>query len=598
MRFLSLLTVLLISFVGFSQRKSTLSDEQYAVLFSKVRLLINSNTDSAFIVSDRIELSDNFSHKAFAYGAKSYLFQIKGDTVQSNLYYKKSTEALSRVKPSRDKTKLNAYILNYKGLTNWKRGNFSEALQQYEAGMKMSRSAGDVMQIVKFNNNISAINGEVGNYKMAIKASKISEQIMNNNQGLYTPSQFRQGKSNINCNLGNFYQGSYVAEKKDEKLLDSAEYFYKKAILYSKDLFNNKVMAQKNLANIYYYKNNLKEAENIYQSVLQLAKENNMVSEYCNVNYNLGDLYFGTKRYKQALVFFKRVDSIYQKDNTNALEYVRSNYYQSKIYKDLGDKENAVKHSEIYLAKFEQFESDLNNEVLSVNNHLSNQDLKKEMIDLQHDLSSDILIKKIVTWSSVVLAFGLALFAFKQYRDKKRINEKVNRLITEFKNKAPEIVPVAEVFESEPVENEIAEEGVLEVPASNSSMLSIDEEKENEIAAKLKALELKKEFLKPNFTQQAVAKKIKTNTTYLSYVVNKRFGKTFSEYSNELKINYVINEMIQNPTYRKYSTQAIAESVGFKNAVSFTKSFSKRTGVSPTQFAKRLSGNYTSEEIT
>jgi len=46
--------------------------------------------------------------------------------------------------------------------------------------------------------------------------------------------------------------------------------------------------------------------------------------------------------------------------------------------------------------------------------------------------------------------------------------------------------------------------------------------------------------------------------------------------------------MIETSIYRKYSTQAIAESVGFKNAVSFTKSFSKRTGVSPTQFAKRL----------
>lgn len=74
----------------------------------------------------------------------------------------------------------------------------------------------------------------------------------------------------------------------------------------------------------------------------------------------------------------------------------------------------------------------------------------------------------------------------------------------------------------------------------------------------------------------------------MSYVVNKNFKKSFSEYSNELKINYVINEMINNPTYRKYSTQAIAESVGFKNAISFTKSFNKRTGVTPVQFIKGI----------
>ncbi|GAA6768903.1 hypothetical protein AAFH68_48610 [Flavobacterium sp. CGRL1] len=118
--------------------------------------------------------------------------------------------------------------------------------------------------------------------------------------------------------------------------------------------------------------------------------------------------------------------------------------------------------------------------------------------------------------------------------------------------------------------------------------LSIDEAKENKIVEKLLALESKLEYLNADFTLPYVAKKIKTNTTYLSYVVNKRFGKSFGEYSNELKINYVINEMITNHMYRKYSTQAIAESVGFKNAVSFAKSFRKRTGVSPAQFANNI----------
>ena len=118
--------------------------------------------------------------------------------------------------------------------------------------------------------------------------------------------------------------------------------------------------------------------------------------------------------------------------------------------------------------------------------------------------------------------------------------------------------------------------------------LSIDEAKENKIVEKLLILEEKLEYLNADFTLSYAAKKIKTNTTYLSYVVNKRFGKSFSEYSNELKINYVINQMITNHLYRKYSTQAIAESVGFKNAVSFAKSFRKRTGVSPAQFANNI----------
>ena len=117
-----------------------------------------------------------------------------------------------------------------------------------------------------------------------------------------------------------------------------------------------------------------------------------------------------------------------------------------------------------------------------------------------------------------------------------------------------------------------------------SQTFNIDDEKERDILEKLIVLEEKKYFLDPNYNQQNVAKKIKTNTTYLSNVVNKNFGKTFSEYSNELKINYAIEQLINNPVYRKYSTQAIAESVGYKNANSFTISFKKRAGMTPAQF--------------
>ncbi len=108
------------------------------------------------------------------------------------------------------------------------------------------------------------------------------------------------------------------------------------------------------------------------------------------------------------------------------------------------------------------------------------------------------------------------------------------------------------------------------------------------ILMKLEKLEAEKYYLKPDFTQQEVAKKIKTNTTYLSYIVNKNYNKTFSAHYNELRINYVINEMINNKKYREYSTLAIAESAGFKNADSFTSSFKKKTGITPFTFINEI----------
>ncbi|VXC02041.1 conserved membrane hypothetical protein [Flavobacterium sp. 9AF] len=109
-------------------------------------------------------------------------------------------------------------------------------------------------------------------------------------------------------------------------------------------------------------------------------------------------------------------------------------------------------------------------------------------------------------------------------------------------------------------------------------------ESENDILTGLEKLIEKKLYLNNSFTQQVAAKKIKTNTSYLSYVVNKHFKQSFSNYLNELRINYVVDEINNNLKFREYTTQAIAESAGFKNADSFTTSFKKKTGQTPFQY--------------
>ena len=66
--------------------------------------------------------------------------------------------------------------------------------------------------------------------------------------------------------------------------------------------------------------------------------------------------------------------------------------------------------------------------------------------------------------------------------------------------------------------------------------------------------------------------------------MNKYYEQSFSSYLNDLRIKYIIDEIEANPKFREYTTQAIAESAGFKNADSFTISFKKKTGLTPFQY--------------
>lgn len=581
MRLIISFLLLFVLNIGFSQKKQ-ISEQEYLALQDKIRFSFNTNVDQGLVYAKELMKSNNIKHLAFASSAASYLYQMKGDAVKCDQNFKLSLQYLDSMPESVEKTKLTGYIYNYRGLTEWKRGNFSKALDNYQKGMQFSLAVDDIIQIVKFKSNIALINVEVGNYQLAIKNLRQNNDFIDMNERVYPRDQFQNSKSNINLDLGGSYEGYYMKNPDKMYLLDSAEYFYKKAITYSENFTTNKISAKLSLGNVYLMKNDFKNAEKTYYDILFLSKQNNSEELLDIANSNLGYLYYSTKKYDKALVFFKKVDSISYKNNTTNSNFLRSNFWQAKIYSSLNEPELAYKYSRIYLDTYEKSETKLTNEALEVNYRLGVKDLSDEMLSIQQKYKYEVLLSKALRVFYVLLVIAIVFLLIKNIRDKNKAHKKMNALIEEFKanlEKKENTVVVAanETFDMEDIQ--LKKENIN---------LSIDEAKENKIVEKLLALENKQEFLNADFTLQYVAKKIKTNTTYLSYVVNKRFGKSFGEYSNELKINYVINEMITNHMYRKYSTQAIAESVGFKNAVSFAKSFRKRTGVSPAQFASNI----------
>ncbi|KFF07186.1 histidine kinase [Flavobacterium reichenbachii] len=566
---------------GVAQKKE-LTEKEYLELQDKIRFSMNTNFDQGLKYTNQMLQSNNNKHLAFANGAASYLYQLKGNRTKSDQKYALALSYLSKMPESDEKSRVNSYLYNYRGLTEWKRGNFSKALGSYQDGIKLSTKIGDVIQVVKFKGNVALLNEEVGNYELSIKILKQNENFLDQNENLYEKEQFQNAKSNMYTNLGNSYEGYFMKNRTKTHLLDSAAYFYKKAITFSQKYTDNKITAKLSLGNIYLMKNDYENAEKVYYDVAFYAKQNSSEQFFQVATYNLGDLYYATKKYDKALVFLKRVDSISLKSKTFDNSFFKSNYIQAKIYNLKNEPELAYKHSKIYLDAYEKFESKLRDEAVEVNYKLGVEDLGDEMLNIQEKYKYEVLWNKALKVFYVLLVVGIVFLLIKNIRDKNKAHKKMNALIEEFKANLEKKEHPEEIIEAETAE---IEDVTFKKENAN---LTIDEAKENKIVEKLLALEEKLEYLNADFTLAYAAKKVKTNTTYLSYIVNKRFGKSFGEYSNELKINYVINEMITNHLYRKYSTQAIAESVGFKNAVSFAKSFRKRTGVSPAQFANNI----------
>jgi YesN/AraC family two-component response regulator len=108
----------------------------------------------------------------------------------------------------------------------------------------------------------------------------------------------------------------------------------------------------------------------------------------------------------------------------------------------------------------------------------------------------------------------------------------------------------------------------------------------------LKKFEKEKEFLSQNISLNKLAKKLKTNPKYLSYLINSTMKKNFPTYLNDLRIDYLVVELQINKELKKYTIEAIGENIGYKNSVSFSSAFKNKTGLTPSYFIEQIKKDF------
>jgi len=124
-----------------------------------------------------------------------------------------------------------------------------------------------------------------------------------------------------------------------------------------------------------------------------------------------------------------------------------------------------------------------------------------------------------------------------------------------------------------------------------SHVFTIPEKTENLILSNLETFEKSKDVRDPSLSLSVLAKRMNTNSKYLSEVINKHKGKNFNNYLNELRVNYIVDKLTQNPEYLQYKTSYLAEEAGFASRTTFTTIFKNVTGKSPSKFIDELKNN-------
>lgn len=119
-------------------------------------------------------------------------------------------------------------------------------------------------------------------------------------------------------------------------------------------------------------------------------------------------------------------------------------------------------------------------------------------------------------------------------------------------------------------------------------IFNIPDKTEKELLHKLTIYESSEKYTQKNISLKTLSQQLETNPRYLSEIVNKHKNTNFSTYINELRIDYILKKLIEDPDYRKYKVGYLAEESGFSSHSLFTTVFKNKVGKSPIDYIQDL----------
>ncbi len=368
--------------------------------------------------------------------------------------------------------------------------------------------------------------------------------------------------------LGDAYNGS--------KKYDSAYTINKKAIqssLRTKDsaLYGRLLLSS---ARTHYHKKQ-------YQSGIDSINKLKSIGHYktesdgtlIRSDFFLGKIYYEKKDFDKSINHLKKVDS-FAFSKKYFFPTIRDTYeLLIKYYKEKEDTEKQL----FYINKLLSVDSILDNDFKylsrQINEEYSTSNLISEKQEIINSLEKNNKTKIIVVLVLSILSVLLIIILIRNDQKKKTYKKRFLELLNDQK-------PITT--------NTIISDPPKKTEKNETEGIGISEIIVNDILKNLSSFENNKDFLTPNLTVSGLSKQFKTNSKYLSKVINMYKNKSFSNYVNELRINYVVEELKVNPRFRKYTIKAIANEIGFNTTEAFSKSFYKTTGIYPSFFLKQL----------
>ncbi|TDE05345.1 AraC family transcriptional regulator [Flavobacterium hiemivividum] len=302
-----------------------------------------------------------------------------------------------------------------------------------------------------------------------------------------------------------------------------------------------------------YFKHNYPDAIKKLKKALPAIKEYKDFTNETTAYFYIGKSYWALKLKKKALPYLKKIDEAFQNqkyirpDLREAYE-ILIDYYKQQNNKDLELYYNST------LIKVDQ-------QLLKDYKYLSGK-IHKEY-DTKKILRTHRNMEQYWTIIIAIMTVIIAVLVYRHYKNK--------RLFEELMNRKPE-----------------THQSLASNNTSKDTELDINPEVIAAILKNLEKFERNKKYLEKDMTLAKMALLLNTNTKYVSKIIARYRDKGTVEYITYLKIEHIIELLINENKYRNYKNKSLSDEAGFGSTQIFTRAFKNQTGLSPTYFINKL----------
>lgn len=316
----------------------------------------------------------------------------------------------------------------------------------------------------------------------------------------------------------------------------------------------------------HYYKKENKKSHFFLQKAKEFLDSNDIENTFhqkVKTNYFLAKLKYDDGLYPNAIQYLTTTVNTIKEEDTNKLPIIQTYYLLMESHREIGEDKQALKHYDTY--------TELNKVYQRSENKTRNRIFEREIDAFEERVN---LEKKNKWYAQTGLFIVLALLLIVGYSFWKK----------QTKNKAlfNDLISQIDQFELQQLQKEKQEKKKI-TPA-----IAIDDDKVTAVLKGLSKLEKQEYFLRPDCNLRTIAKKTKTNATYLSQIINAHKGKNFNGYINDLRITYTLKKLKDDKRFRSFSIASISLEVGYKSDKSFVKHFKSKTGINPSYYIKNL----------